>query len=65
MQITVDIDDQLLATASKLAGAPEPSVLIRECLKAFIERESAQRLAKLGGSQPGLRAARRRQDDPS
>ncbi len=65
MQITLDIDDPLFAKASRLAGTRDPSALIRECLKALIERESAKRLAKLGGSQPRLRAVRRRQNDPS
>ena len=65
MQITLDIDEQLLAKAGKLAGTFDPPLLIRECLKAFIERESAKRLAKLGGSQPDLQVVRRRQDDPS
>lgn len=60
MRTTVNLDDGLLATASKLAGPLDRSALLHEGLKAFIERESAKRLAKLGGSQPRLKASPRR-----
>lgn len=61
MRSTITLDDELLDKAQKLAGDKlDRSALIRECLKAFIERESARRLAKLGGSQPELVAAPRR-----
>ena len=61
MRSTITLDDELLAKAQKLAGDKlDRSALIRESLKAFIERESARRLAKLGGSQPELTAAPRR-----
>ena len=60
MRSTIALDDDLLAKAQKLAGTMDRSALIRESLKAFIERESARRLAKLGGSQPDLTAAPRR-----
>ena len=61
MRSTITLDDELLDKAQKLAGDTlDRSALIRECLKAFIERESARRLAKLGGSQPELVAAPRR-----
>ena len=60
MRTTVNIDEELLAKASKLAGPLDRSALVREGLKALIERESAKRLAKLGGSQPGLQIAPRR-----
>jgi Arc/MetJ family transcription regulator len=66
MRTTLNIDDELLAKAIKLAGPLDRAALIRESLKAFIERESAKRLAKLGGSQPELQAApRRRQETKS
>ena len=58
MRSTITLDDELLDKAQKLAGDKlDRSALIRESLKAFIERESARRLAKLGGSQPELAAA--------
>ena len=61
MRSTITLDDELLDKAQKLAGDKlDRSALIRESLKAFIERESARRLAKLGGSQPELVAAPRR-----
>ncbi len=60
MRTTINLDDELLAKATKLAGSLDRSALISEGLKAFIERESARRLAKLGGSQPDLAPVPRR-----
>jgi Arc/MetJ family transcription regulator len=53
-------DDDLMAEAEELTGLKEKSALIREALKALIERESARRLAHLGGSEPDLKAPPRR-----
>jgi Arc/MetJ family transcription regulator len=65
MRTTLALDDELLAKAQKLAGVTEKSALVREALKALIERESARRLARLGGSEPQIEAApRRRQGAP-
>ena len=60
MRTTINIDDDLLAKATKLTGPMDRSAMVREGLKALIERESAKRLARLGGSQPALKAAPRR-----
>ncbi len=60
MRTTINLDDELLAKATRLAGPLDRSALVSEGLKAFIERESARRLAKLGGSQPDLAPAPRR-----
>ena len=60
MRVTIDIDDELVAQAGKLAGPLDLTALVREGLAALIERESARRLAALGGSQPALKAAPRR-----
>ena len=60
MRTTINIDDDLLARAAKLTGALDRSSMVREGLKALIERESARRLARLGGSQPNLEVAPRR-----
>ena len=60
MRTTLNLDDELLAQAARLAGTMDRTALIREGLKAFIERESARRLAKLGGSQPELTQTPRR-----
>lgn len=54
MRTTLALDDDLLSKAQGLTGLKEKSALIREALTALIERESARRLAKLGGSQPDL-----------
>jgi Arc/MetJ family transcription regulator len=60
LRTTINIDDDLLAKASKLAGPLDRSAVVHEGLKALIERESARRLARLGGSQPALKAVPRR-----
>lgn len=60
MRTTLALDDELLARAQALTGLKEKAALVREGLKALIERESARRLARLGGTEPGLEAAPRR-----
>lgn len=60
MRTTLALDDELVAQAQSLTGVREKSRLVREALKALIERESARRLARLGGSQPDLEAPPRR-----
>jgi Arc/MetJ family transcription regulator len=60
MRTTIALDDELVAEAEKLTGLSEKAPLIREALKALIARESALRLARLGGSDPKARAPRRR-----
>lgn len=60
MRTTLALDDVLLAKAGRLAGITEKPALIREALQALIQRESAKRLASLGGSEPQLEAVRRR-----
>jgi hypothetical protein len=60
MRTTVNIDDDLLAKASKLTGPMDRTAILREGLKALIERESARRLARLGGTQSAIKAAPRR-----
>ena len=54
MRTTVTLDDKLLADAEFYTGIREKSALIREALKALVEREAARRLARLGGSEPDL-----------
>lgn len=60
MRTTIALDDDLLAKARALTGMTERSGLVREALKALIERESARRLARLGGSEPDLEVPLRR-----
>ncbi len=65
MRTTLNIDDQLLSEARRITGVAEKTALVREGLKALIERESARRLAKLGGSEPKLKPVSRRQSNPA
>ena len=60
MRTTLALDDELLDRAQALTGVREKSAVIREALKALIQRESARRLARLGGTQPDLVAPPRR-----
>lgn len=60
MCTTVALDDELVAEAEAFTGLKEKSALVREALKALIERESARRLANLGGSERRLRRPPRR-----
>ena len=63
MRTTVNLDDDLLATASMLTGITDRTPLIREALKAIIARESARRLALLGGSMPEFEVPPRRRPE--
>ncbi|HVA91834.1 MAG TPA: type II toxin-antitoxin system VapB family antitoxin [Chloroflexota bacterium] len=60
MRTTLALDDTLIAKAHALTGLQEKSALVREALKALIERESARRLARLGATEPDLAAPPRR-----
>jgi Arc/MetJ family transcription regulator len=60
MRTTIAIDDDLFAKAQEFAGVTEKSAVIREALKAFVEREAARRLARMGGTMPGAKAPPRR-----
>ena len=60
MRTTLNIDDALLNKAAKLAGVEEKTALVRLGLESLIARESARRLAELGGSEKSLSLVRRR-----
>ena len=60
MRTTINIDDGLLAKAIKLMGPMDRTTVLSESLKALIERESAKRLARMGGTEPELKAPPRR-----
>jgi len=60
MRTTIAIDDDLFAKAQEFAGVTEKSAVIRQALKAFVEREAARRLARMGGTMPGAKAPPRR-----
>ena len=63
MRTTVMLDDALLARAEQLCGELESSALLKEALLALVQRESAKRLAALGGSDPTLGPCLRRRSD--
>jgi Arc/MetJ family transcription regulator len=65
MRTTVVLDDELVARAQELTGLREKSALLREALKALVERESSRRLALLGGTQPDLEVPPRRRPEPA
>ena len=63
MRTTINLDDGLLERAEQLTGIHTRTALVAEALRALIERESARRLAKLGGSSPHLRDITRRRTE--
>ncbi|WP_408962519.1 type II toxin-antitoxin system VapB family antitoxin [Oceanibaculum nanhaiense] len=65
MRTTIALDDALVRKAQELTGLQEKSALIREALKALVERESARRLSRLGGTEPDLKPVPRRQTEPA
>ncbi len=60
MRTTLAIDDDLFERARASTGLTGTSAVVREALKALIERESARRLALLGGGAPDLQDIPRR-----
>jgi Arc/MetJ family transcription regulator len=60
MRTTLELDDDLVAKAEELTGVRAPAALVRVALQALIERESARRLVKLGGTDPEAEAPPRR-----
>ncbi len=60
MRTTINLDDELLGEAQRLTGTKERTALIHAGLQALIERESARRLARLGGTEPDLKPIPRR-----
>jgi len=60
MRTTLALDDDLLAEAQRLTGTGEKTALVREALRALVERESARRLARLGATEPTLKDIPRR-----
>ena len=60
IRTTLNIDDRLMKRAAQLTGVQEKTQLVRLGLEALISREAAKRLIKLGGSDPHVKAIRRR-----
>lgn len=65
MRITIELDHELLDEARRLTDVTEGTAVIHEGLRALIERESARRLARLGGSEPNLGPVPRRRARPA
>lgn len=65
MRTTLAMDDDLVREAQRLTGTSEKSALVRQALRALIERESARRLSQLAGSEPGVKAIPRRRSMPA
>lgn len=65
MRTTLILNDALLEKARRLAGLKEKTATVHAGLEALIARESARRLAALGGSEKALRPARRRRPTPA
>lgn len=63
MRTTVNLNDALLRKAQRLTGIEERTALIHADLKVLTKRESARRLARLGGSEPQLEPVLRRRPD--
>lgn len=63
MRTTVALDDDLVRLAQEFTGVDEKAALLREALKALIERESARRLASLAGTMPELNPVPRRREN--
>jgi Arc/MetJ family transcription regulator len=60
MRTTLNIEDSLIKKVSKLTGIKEKTTLVKLGLEALIEMESRKRLAKLGGTEKGLKMIPRR-----
>lgn len=63
MRTTLNIEDNLISSASKLTGIKEKTTLVRLGLEALIAKESSKRLAKLGATERRLKAIPRRRLD--
>lgn len=63
VRTTINLDDTLLSEAERVSGIKERTALVNEGIRALIERESAKRLARLGGSQPTLKPIHRRRSE--
>jgi len=64
MRTTLNLNDELLKEAQRLSGLEGKTAVIHAGLEALIARESARRLAALGGTQPDLKLVRRRRLSP-
>ncbi|NJK93148.1 MAG: type II toxin-antitoxin system VapB family antitoxin [Blastochloris sp.] len=65
MRTTLILDEDLVQEAMRQTGLREKTAVVRLGLEALIQRESAKRLAALGGSMPKLGAIKRRRSEAS
>jgi len=65
VRTTLALDDDLVSEAQRLTGTTEKTALVRQALRALIERESAKRLAQLAGSEPEAKPVPRRRTMPA
>ena len=65
MRTTINLDDELLEAARRITGLDGRTALVNEGLRALVERESARRLARLGGSEEQLQPIPRRRPEPA
>lgn len=56
----MNLEDELLAKAKMLFGTMKPGELVNRALHELIQRESARRLASLGGCEPDATVPPRR-----
>lgn len=64
MRTTINLDDKLVNEALRISGVKERTALVHEGLRALIQRETARRLARLGGTEPKLKPVPRRRARP-
>jgi Arc/MetJ family transcription regulator len=65
MRTELTLDNDLLEAARELTGLRDANSLVHAALTTLVERESARRLARLGGSQPELKPVARRRLGPA
>ncbi len=64
MRTTITLDDDLLKSAREYSGLRETSAIVRIALTAYVQHQAAQRLIRLGGTEPDIQLVRRRRFDP-
>lgn len=64
MRTTIKLDDELLAKAQRYTGITEKSEIVREALRALVQREASRRMILMGGSDPDATAGPRRRSEP-
>ena len=64
MRTTLNLDDELVATAMRYTGIKEKTALVHAALTLLVQREAARRLIALGGTMPNAKAAPRRRFPP-